>query len=162
SPYSAPDRPAAPTAEPTMRRRQFLGLGATAGLCAAVPVQQPVAAGGRPPARLKGGRQRGPTPPPLLRVFNLPARAELDRDPARPKGVAWTLTDLRKLQDLCGRHGVRLGMVALPWLTSSHIDREKRGAIVLGKEPERSRDVDEIHGMIAACARAGVPAFKYN
>ena len=31
--------------------------------------------------------------------------------------------------------GLALSMVALPFLSSSHIDREKRGAIVLGRSP---------------------------
>jgi mannonate dehydratase len=53
-------------------------------------------------------------------------------------------------------------MVALPFLGSSHIDREKRGAILLAKDPNRQRDIDQIKVMIAACAQVGVPAFKYN
>src|SRR5262249_18452786 len=51
---------------------------------------------------------------------------------------------------------------AFPFLTSSHIDREERGAIMLGKDPDRGRDMDHLHKMIAACAQAGVPAIKYN
>ena len=53
-------------------------------------------------------------------------------------------------------------MVALPLLRSSHIDHEPRGAIMLGKSPERDRDIEQIQTMIAACAQAGIPAFKYN
>ena len=53
-------------------------------------------------------------------------------------------------------------MVALPFLASSHIDHEPHGAIMLGKSPERDRDIEQIQKMIAACARAGIPAFKYN
>jgi mannonate dehydratase len=53
-------------------------------------------------------------------------------------------------------------MVALPFLTSSHIDHEKHGAIMLGESPERDRDIADIHKMIEACAKAGVPSFKYN
>jgi mannonate dehydratase len=53
-------------------------------------------------------------------------------------------------------------MVALPFLSSSHIDRERRGAIMLGKSPERDRDIEEIQKTIVACAEAGIPAFKYN
>ncbi len=70
--------------------------------------------------------------------------------------------NLTRTRDLCEQHGVRLEMVALPFLTSSHIDREKRGAIMLGESPQRDRDIDDIHQMIAACAKGGVPAFKYN
>jgi len=53
-------------------------------------------------------------------------------------------------------------MVPLPFLSSSHIDREKRGAIMLADSPERDRDIEDIQKMIQACAKAGVPAIKYN
>ncbi len=53
-------------------------------------------------------------------------------------------------------------MVALPFLSSSHIDRERRGAIMLAQGPERDRDIEHIQKMIAACAEVGIPAFKYN
>jgi mannonate dehydratase len=53
-------------------------------------------------------------------------------------------------------------MVALPFLASSHIEREKRGAIMLGQSPERDKDIDDIHKMIEACAKVGVRSFKYN
>jgi mannonate dehydratase len=33
---------------------------------------------------------------------------------------------------------------------------------MLGKDPERQKDVDDVHRCIEACARVGVPAFKYN
>ena len=46
-------------------------------------------------------------------------------------------------------------MVALPFLSSSHINREKRGAIMLGESPERDRDIEHINIMTANCARAG-------
>src|SRR5262249_55868704 len=58
--------------------------------------------------------------------------------------------------------GLTLAMVALPFLTASHIDTEKRGAIMLGESPERDRDIADIQSMIAACGRVGIPAFKYN
>jgi mannonate dehydratase len=53
-------------------------------------------------------------------------------------------------------------MVALPFLTSSHIDRERRGAIMLGESPARDRDIEHINIMTANCAKAGIPAWKYN
>jgi mannonate dehydratase len=74
----------------------------------------------------------------------------------------WTSEDLQRTRDLCERHGIALDMVALPFLSSSHIDQEPRGSIMLGKSPERDRDIEHIQQMIAACARAGIPAFKYN
>ena len=52
-------------------------------------------------------------------------------------------------------------MVALPFLTSSHIDREGRGAIMLAAG-ERDQDIEDVQRMIEACAAAEIPAFKYN
>ena len=37
----------------------------------------------------------------------------------------WSVDDLKRTKDLCQKHGVSLDMVALPFLSSSHIDREK-------------------------------------
>jgi mannonate dehydratase len=74
----------------------------------------------------------------------------------------WTVEELERTRELCEEHGVVLEMVALPFLTSSHIDREKRGAIMLADSPERDRDIEDIQKMIEACAKAGIPAFKYN
>jgi mannonate dehydratase len=53
-------------------------------------------------------------------------------------------------------------MVALPFLTSSHVDREKRAAILLGEDPQRQKDVDDLGKCVEACAKVGVPAVKYN
>ena len=55
-----------------------------------------------------------------------------------------------------------LDIVALPFLSSSHIDRERRGAIMLGQSPQRDRDIEHVNIMIANCAKAGIPAIKYN
>jgi mannonate dehydratase len=66
------------------------------------------------------------------------------------------------MRELAEKHGITVDMVPLPFLSSSHIDREKRGAIMLADSPERDRDIEDIQKMIQACAKAGVPAIKYN
>ncbi len=53
-------------------------------------------------------------------------------------------------------------MIALPFLASSHVDRTKRAGIVLGQSPDRERDVEHVQETIRHCARAGIPAIKYN
>jgi mannonate dehydratase len=53
-------------------------------------------------------------------------------------------------------------MVAPSFLASTHIDRTKRPAIMLGQSPERDRDIERIQNLIRNCARAGIPAVKYN
>ena len=109
------------------------------------------------------GCQRGPTTAETLDYCKRHGVAAVcGYPPLPPERDYWTREDLEQTRTLCEKHGVALEMVALPLLSSSHIDREKQGAIVLGQEPERGRDIQRIQRMIAACAQAGIPAFKYN
>ena len=152
-----------------MHRRQFL---ATAGVTLAAagreqtkPEQRLSAAPSRPrnPLGMHVGCQRGPTNAAMLQTFRRHGVEHICGyvPESGPRGH-WTVEELARTRELCEQHGVHLDMVALPFLTSSHIDREKRGAIMLGQSPERDRDIDDIHKMIEACAKVGVPAFKYN
>jgi mannonate dehydratase len=109
------------------------------------------------------GCQRSPTTPEMLSFFKRHGVDHICGYPPDPGARGrWTVDDLQRTRDLCVRHGVTLAMVALPFLTSSHVDHERRGAIVLGESPERDRDIDDVIAMIAECAQAGIPAIKYN
>lgn len=154
-----------------MKRRSFVSL---MGTGAVVLRGEATHAGGvapEPEGRRRSGRpvkmhvgtQQGPTTPQMLQYLKRHGVNHICGYPPDPgaKG-AWTSDDLKRTRDLCERHGIALDMVALPLLSSSHIDREPRGAIMLGKSPERDRDIEHIQKMIAACAGAGIPAFKYN
>lgn len=151
-----------------MDRRQFIGAcgaGATLagvnGATAALPDAPPP---GRPrTAPMHMGTQQGPTTAEMLDYFKRHGvEAVCGFLPLAPGQRDWTREDLERMRDLCTQHGIALEMVALPLLSSGQIDHDRRGAILLGQDPERQRDIDSIHAMIAACARAGVPAFKYN
>ena len=109
------------------------------------------------------GTQRGPTDPVMLEYFKRHGVDHICGYPPDPcaRGY-WSVEDLKRTRDLCEAHGIALDMVALPFLTSSHIDREKRGAIMLADDPERDRDIECIQRMIEACASVGIPALKYN
>ena len=113
--------------------------------------------------RMHVGAQRSPTNTEILQFLKRHGVSHCCGYPPHPgeRGY-WLPEDLVKTRELCESEGVSLDMVALPFLTSSHIDREKRGAIMLGESPQRDRDIDDIHKMIAGCAAAGIPAFKYN
>jgi len=109
------------------------------------------------------GTQQGPTTPQMLQYFKrhgVDAICGYPPDPG-PRGY-WTVEDLLKTRELCEKHGVALEMVALPLLGSSHIDRTRRASILLAEDPQRDRDIEHVQKMIAACAQAGIPAFKYN
>jgi mannonate dehydratase len=149
-----------------MKRREFLTATGVALSVAGNPLAeaaQSVPSPARPWHKMRLGCQRGPTNAALLEVFKRYGVEHICGYPidAGHRGH-WTVEDLSRTRELCEAHGVHLDMVALPFLTSSHIDHEKRGAIMLGKSPERDRDIDDIHRMIEACAKVGVPAFKYN
>ncbi len=74
---------------------------------------------------------------------------------------AWSVEGLTKLRERVETFGVTLEAVPLP-LSSSYITKSENPDIMLGKSPERDREIDNICRMIENCAKAGVPMVKYN
>ena len=83
--------------------------------------------------------------------------------PCRPASLDehWSVEGLTRLRERVESHGIRLEMVPLP-LSSAYITRSENPNIMLGKSPERDREIDDICQMIRNAARAGIPALKYN
>jgi mannonate dehydratase len=81
--------------------------------------------------------------------------------PSRSFDAQWSVEGLTRLRERVESHGIRLEMVPLP-LSSSYITRSENPNIMLGKSPERDREIDDICAMIRNAARAGIPALKYN
>ena len=77
-------------------------------------------------------------------------------------GHTWTVAELLKLKERVEKNGLCLEMVQVPFLGSLHIDQNRRAAIVLGQDPERERDVEEVCTLIRNCAQVGLFAIKYN
>ena len=77
----------------------------------------------------------------------------------------WTVDLLERHRDRVASFGISLDMVQLP-LSSAEIDTPNRQGearhIMLANEPERDRELDEVCQLIEKCARAGIPAAKYN
>jgi mannonate dehydratase len=160
-----------------MDRRHFLSVAGTTtalagcvGAAAALNRPEPgdTASGNAPrkerrPVRMHVGTQRKPTSPEILQFVKRHGVDHICGYPPDPgdRGY-WTVDDLEKTRDLCEQHAVTLDIVALPFLKSSHIDREERGAIMLGKSPERERDIEHINIMTVNCAKVGIPCWKYN
>ena len=117
----------------------------------------------KPEVKLYAGTQRSPTSAKMLQFIKRHGVDHVCGYPPNPgeRGF-WTVEELEQTRETCEKHDITLDMVALPFLTSSHIDREKKGAIMLGKSPERDRDIEHINKMTENCARAGIPAWKYN
>lgn len=164
-----------------MRRRQFVSLTGLAGLGALVPRPAAGAAGGQAPDGVSArgpvlGCQRAPTDLRRLQHFkrhgvdHICGYPENEADPA-----SWTVESLMRLRDRCAEQGVSLDMVQFPMLSSASIDRMSAQhdmnpqlvaglgkAIMLGKDPERQREIAFVQTIIGNCARAGIPAIKYN
>lgn len=73
----------------------------------------------------------------------------------------WSVDGLRKLRERVESFGIKLEMAPLP-LSSRYITNAENPNLMLGKSPERDREIDNLCQMIRNAARAGVPALKYN
>jgi len=73
-----------------------------------------------------------------------------------------TVEELKQMRSLPDKMGLSVDLLTPPNLASSHIDRERNPGIMLGKSPERDREIEGVQTMIKNCAAAGIPAIKYN
>src|SRR6478609_626462 len=63
-------------------------------------------------------------------------------EPKNPDRGYWTVEELSKVRDLCEKAGITLAMMWEPFLNSSHVDAAGRPSILLGKSPDRDRDIE--------------------
>ena len=130
---------------------------------------QPAAAASnrnRPP-RMVLGTQRRASNAAMLQEFG---RHGVERvwgyppDPPFESGRGyWLASEVAQTKEFIeSEPGLEMHAATLPFLGSTLIDREDRPAIMLGKSPERDRDIDDIHKCLEACAAAGVGLVKYN
>jgi mannonate dehydratase len=147
-----------------MDRRKFLG-GALAGAAAlGAGVAGRPTAPDQPPAKkppLRAGHQGHSTDADLRALAAFGVRHICSSLPSRTFDDNWSVAGLSRLRERVERFGVRLDMVPLP-LSSSPIARAENPHIMLGKSPERDREIDQICQMIRNAAKAGIPAVKYN
>jgi len=73
----------------------------------------------------------------------------------------WSLDDLQRHREHVEQFGITLDMVQLP-LGSRPLEEGQSQNILLGKSPERDREIDSICKLIERLAQAGIPAAKYN
>jgi mannonate dehydratase len=123
--------------------------------------------GAAPPAEGARGGRRGAGPPRDLEqgfkslgrfgIKNVVATAQIadGRLYATPE-------ELKRLTDLADQNGMTVDVLNPPFLPSSHIDRERHPAIMLGESPQRDRDIEQIQTMIKNCGAAKIPCIKYN
>lgn len=152
-----------------MKRRNFLGLSAAAAL-GERRAEAAMALAGRDSAprksagshdRMKAGTQHGDSDEILRTLACLGVNHICSSLPSRKLDEAWSVEGLSRLRERVESFGIRLEMVPLP-LSSVYITKAEYPHIMLGKSPERDREIDEICQMIRNAARAGIPALKYN
>jgi len=145
-----------------MNRRDFVSLSAAG---AAFRAKGSAAADPAPGKRalMKLGCQSGPTSEKRLQFFKRHSVNNICGYPEEDKKRGYpTVEQLSALRERCEKHGVSLDLIAPSFLSSSHVDRTERAAIMLGQSPERDRDIEHIQMLIRNCAKAGIPAIKYN
>ena len=161
-----------PVASPLDRRGALgrISLGLAGGWAAAnapavlPPAREPAPAPRPLRGRLKLGCQRRPTTAEGVQIWQRYGVTHVcgGPEPKNPGRGYWTVEELSKVRDLCEAGGLTLAMMWEPFLNSSHIDAVDRPAILLGKSPDRDRDIECFQKHIENCAAVGVHAVKYN
>ncbi len=146
-----------------MKRRDFFrtaGLGALAlnGGCSSTPSE--AAPGTR--ARMKVGTQQSSPTDDMLRYFaQFGVRNICGTPPAPGPRGSWLVPDLVRLRERVESFGIALDFLPLP-MSAWPISRAENPHIMLGKSPERDREIDLICENIRAASKAGIPGLKYN
>jgi mannonate dehydratase len=136
-------------------------MGASAAVALYSPQSSPAAPA--PPTRMKLGCQSAPTNETHLRYLARYGVRNICGYPEVADGRLYaTVDELKRMRDLAEKNGVSVDCIAPPFLSSSHIDRERHPAIMLAESPERDRDIESLQTLIRNCAAAGIPAIKYN
>jgi len=76
-------------------------------------------------------------------------------------GKGWDLDDSLRKKELCQKYGVSLEAYHLP-LSSVGINSVEYPNIMLGKSPERDREIEIIQQMIEVAGKTGIRALLYN
>jgi mannonate dehydratase len=153
-----------------MHRRDFvrlagagLGAGAIAGSRAAVHAAppEPVRRAAPRPLLMKVGTQHDSSDETLGVLAAFGVNHICSRLPSARLDAEWSVDGLTRLRERVEKVGITLDMVPLP-LSSNEISKSENPHIMLGKSPERDREIDDICQMIRNAARAGIPSLKYN
>lgn len=146
-----------------MNRRRFL-KGTIAGAAATGATAAVTLAPKGAPARkslLKAGHQHHSSDADLRVLAALGVQHICSELPSRKFDDNWSVAGLSRLRERVEKFGIHLDMAPLP-LSSSYISRVEYPHILMGKSPERDREIDNICQMIHNAAKVGIPAVKYN
>jgi mannonate dehydratase len=148
-----------------MNRRTFVQIAAAGALAESVVSAQQLAAAPAPrmpgKALMKAGTQHGDSDAILRAMAGFGVNHICSRLPSVKLDEQWSVDGLSRLREHVESFGVTLAMVPLP-MSSYDISRFELPDILLGKSPNRDREIDDVCAMIRNTARAGIPALKYN
>jgi mannonate dehydratase len=144
-------------------RRGFLKgtLGSAAALGAAADASVAQETKPHPKARMKLGHQHHDSEADLKIMAAFGVNHICSAPPSRTLDENWSVAGLTRLRERVEKHGITLEAVPLP-MSSVVIDKAEMPHILLGKDPERDREIDQICTMIANAAKAGIFLLKYN
>ncbi len=142
-----------------MNRRQFVS---SAGALALPPLAMAAKTHTRPAgALMKAGTQHDSSDETLRVLAALGVNHICSSLPSPHRDEHWSVEALTRLRERVESFGIKLEMAPLP-MSSSYITSAENPNIILGKDPERGREIDGICEMIRNAGRAGIPALKYN
>ncbi|MBK5278636.1 MAG: mannonate dehydratase [Bacteroidia bacterium] len=149
--------------------KSSLGVGVilgTAGTvttaCGNTEKQEGTAGEAKKPMLMKVGCQHGSTSKENLEF--LARHGVFNVDGGNPKvieGVGWDLEDSYRKKEACEKYGISLDAYHLP-LTSVGIEKVATPNIMLGKSPERDREIEMIQQMISVAGKTGIKSLNYN
>jgi mannonate dehydratase len=113
------------------------------------------------PALMKVGTQHGDSDPILRAMAGFGVNHICSRLPSVRLDDKWSVDSLSRFREHVESFGITLEMVPLP-MSSNDIARFELPNIMLGKSPDRDREIDDVCQMIRNAARAGIPSLKYN
>jgi len=149
----------------TMQRRDFVrlaGAGLAAGAAAAgTPLEAVQAPRRGTKALMKVGTQHGDSDEILRAMAGFGVNHICSRLPSAKFDSSWSVESLTRMRERVESFGLVLDIVPLP-LSSNEIETFENPNIMLGKSPERDRELDDICQMIRNTSRAGIPGLKYN
>jgi mannonate dehydratase len=153
-----------------MDRREFMkaaGAGMTLGASRAADAAQrssppaPTDRKAAPGVMMKVGTQHDSSDETLAILAAFGVNNICSRLPSARFDDDWSAEGLIRLRERVEKFGISLDMVPLP-LSSNEISKSENPNILLGRSPERDKEIDDICQMIRNTAKAGIPALKYN
>ena len=151
-----------------MRRRDFLGTAAKSAAVLGIssaPSRAPAAEArtnpGRLPVLMKAGHQHDHSESTLRALAAFGVTNICSGKIGRNLDDSWSVDGLRRLRTYVESFGIKLDCVPLP-LSSGYITQSEHPEIMLAKDPERDRTLEDFCQMIRNCGKAGIPMVKYN